>query len=297
MYDVIVVGGGPAGLSAALVLGRCRRSVLVCDAGRPRNASAQHMHGYLGHDHVKPMEFLRIGRDEIARYGVEHRDANVVDARILKEGFEVSLSDGNQLRCRRLLLATGVTDELPAIDGAVELFGKSLWHCPYCDGFEARDLPLAVYGKAMRGYSLALGLLAWSKDIVLCSDGPLRIRREHRERLERHAIDVRTSRIARLEGTHGQLERIVFVDGSTLARQGMFFSTAQSQSSDLARRLGCRFNSRGTVITTRKEETGVRGLYVVGDASHDVQFVVVAAAEGAKAALMINTSFQEEETR
>jgi thioredoxin reductase len=297
MYDVIIVGGGPAGLSAGLVLGRCRRSVLICDTGRPRNAAAHRMHGYLGRDGANPLEFLRMGRDEVARYGTEFRDVEVIAATRRDDGsFEVHLADGCRLHSRRLLIATGVVDELPDIEGVRELYGSSVWHCPYCDGWEARDLPLAVYGRGHHGFALALGLLNWSKDLVLLSDGPLRLRREHRERLDRHGIVVRTAKVARLDGSNGQLARIHFADGSSIERRGMFFSTGQRQVSELARALGCRFNEKGTVVTTRREETGVDGLYVVGDASHDVQFVIVAAAEGAKAALMINTSFQEEET-
>ncbi|HVK38008.1 MAG TPA: NAD(P)/FAD-dependent oxidoreductase [Candidatus Kapabacteria bacterium] len=296
MYDVIIVGGGAAGLSAALVLGRCRRTVLICDTGRPRNAAAHRMHGYLGRDGTNPLEFLRMGRDEVAHYGVEFRDVEVTDAVRGDDGFEVLLADGTRLRSRRLMIATGVVDQLPEIEGVRELYGSSVWHCPYCDGWEARDMPLAVYGRARHGFSLALGLLTWSKDLVLLSDGPLRLDRAQRERLERHHIDVRTAKVVRLEGSDGQLERIHFADGTSIERRGMFFSTGQRQVSELARSLGCRFNSKGTVVTTRTENTGIPGLYVVGDASHDVQFVIVAAAEGARAAVMINTSFQEEES-
>lgn len=295
MFDVVIVGGGPAGLSAGLVLGRCRRSVLICDHGRPRNAAAHRMHGYLGRDDTNPLEFLRMGRDEVARYGVEFRDVEVIDATPIDGGFQVELADGCRVQSRRLLLATGVVDRLPEIDGVRELYGRSIWHCPYCDGWEARDMPVAVYGRAKHGYSLALGLLTWTKDIVLLSDGPLRLRREDRERLDRHGIVLRTERVVRVEGTDGRLELIHLADGSSIKRSGMFFSTGQRQVSQLAKALGCRFNKKGTVITNRNQETGVDGLYVVGDASHDVQFVIVAAAEGAKAAVMVNTSFQKEE--
>jgi thioredoxin reductase len=297
MYDVVIVGGGPAGLSAAVVLGRCRRKILICDHGKPRNAAAHRMHGYLTRDGTNPLEFLRMGRDEVGRYGVEFRDIEVVSARRRGEGFEVTLVDRTRVRSRMLLIATGVVDHLPEIEGAREMYGRSLWHCPYCDGWEARDMPLAVYGRAQHGFSLALGLLTWSKDLVLCTDGQARLRREGLERLERHGIIVRTEKIARLEGRKGQMERIVFADGSTLERKGMFFSTGQRQVCDLAKQLGCRFNKKGTVVTNRRQETGIPGLYVVGDASHDAQFVIVAAAEGAKAALMINTVFQERETK
>jgi thioredoxin reductase len=294
-YDVIIVGGGPAGLSAALVLGRCRRRVLICDHGRPRNQHAREMHGFLSRDCIPPSELLRIGREQLRPYGVRILDREVVDAVRTEEGFRVALKGGKGISSRKLLIATGVRDRIPDIEGIEPLYGVSVHHCPYCDGWEEREKPLAVFGKGNSGVALSLSLKTWSDDIILCTDGPSRIDREGRQQLERFGIPIRTVRIARLEGSDGLLERVHFVDGSSIERQALFFTTGQDQSCNLAERLGCAFTGKGAVWTNRQEGTGIPGLYVAGDASWDVQFVIVAAAEGAKAAVAINKELQEED--
>jgi thioredoxin reductase len=294
MYDVIIVGGGLAGLSAALVLGRCRRKVLVCDAGTPRNAASHGLHGYLTRDGILPLELLRIGREEITHYGIELRSAEVTDACAEEGGFVVVLRDRTVLHSRKLLLATGVVDQVPEIEGMREFYGKSVFHCPYCDGWEVRDQPLAVYGRARQGAGLSLSLKTWSGDVILCTDGPARLRRVDADMLARHGIPVREARIVRLEGSGGQLERIVFDTGEAIARRALFLSTGQVQRSELPVRLGCPMNGKGTVRTNLSQSTGIPGLYVAGDAARDVQFVAVAAAEGAKAAVAINKALQEE---
>lgn len=293
-YDAIIVGGGPAGLSAALILGRCRRSVLLCDTGKPRNAASRALHGFFTRDGIPPRELLRIGRRQLRRYGVELLRAEVTDARRTRGRFEVVLAAGRRLSSRTLLIATGVVDHLPAVDGVRPLFGRRIFHCPYCDGWEASDRPIGVYGRGRSGMALSLSLRTWSQDVVLFSNGSARLSILDRERLREKGVGVVEKPIARFEPRRAGLN-VVLGDGERIPRSALFFSTGQELHSDLPRRLGCRLTPKGAVKTDRLEGTGVPGLYVAGDASRDVQLVIVAAAEGAKAAFAMNVVMQEEE--
>jgi len=278
------------------MLGRCRRSVLLCDAGEPRNARSSHLHGYLTRDSIDPGEFLRIAREEVGRYpSVEFHRGTIVEARRTSGGFTVIGSGGLQFSARTLLVATGVVDQLPSVEGLLELYGKSVHHCPYCDGWEWRDHPLAVCGRGQSGSALALGLTVWSQDIVLCTDGPGGLSEGEEEGLAAAGIEVREDPIVRLEGQDGLLERVVFATGEPLPRSALFFCTGQHQRSPLAEKLGAEFNEKGAVDTGTCESTNVPGLYVAGDASKEAQFVIVAAAEGTKAATDINKSLLKDD--
>lgn len=298
-FDVVIIGGGPAGLSAALVLGRCRRRVLVCDDGHYRNAYSRALHGFLTRDGIDPTELRRLGREQLRRYEtVEVWDVRVADAASAACGFELALADGRHVRARKLLLATGLRDQWPEIEGARELYGRSIVHCPYCDGWELRDQPLAIYGRGdHKGGGLALELTLWSRDLVLCTDGPSELSEHYRARLAAHGIPVREQHIERLEGRDGILERIVFEEGETLARRAIFFSIASRQGSDLAARLGCEFDEKGGVKVDRFETTNIPGLFVAGDASRDVLQAIVGAGEGAEAAVVINTALLKEDLK
>jgi len=295
-YDCVIVGGGPAGLSAALMLGRCRRRVLVCDTGEGRNRSAHAVHGFLTRDGTPPAELLRVSREQLGPYDtIELSERRIVDATRADGGFDLAATDGSRFRARRLLLATGVVDELPAVPGLEELYGRSVHHCPYCDGWEWRDQPVAVWGRGENGAGLAESLTVWTRDLLLCTDGNDDLTDESSRRLDAIGVRVRSERIVRLEGSEGLLERIVFAQGASEARRALFFSAGQRQASELPGKLGCRFTEQGAVDTGKCEATDVPGLYVCGDASREAQFVIVAAAEGAEAGMAISKSLLEED--
>jgi thioredoxin reductase len=297
MYDVLVVGGGPAGLSAALMLGRCRRSVLLCDLGQPRNRRASALHGYLTRDGIPPPELNELGRAELTKYGVEFRPLGVTSAHAVDgKGYRVCLADGSHEEAKFLLIATGVVDDIPGVTGFDECYGRSVFHCPYCDGWEWRERRIGVFGRAAGGTHLSIALKTWSDDVVLCTNGA-RIDKGRREQLARNGVTVHTAKLDRLEHTDGQLTAMVLASGDRIPRDVVFFTTGQHPQSPLATTLGCRLTHRGTVQTGSLCNTNVPRVFVAGDASRDAQFVVVACAEGVKAAVAINQALQAEEVQ
>jgi thioredoxin reductase len=292
VYDVVIVGGGPAGLSAALVLGRCRRQVLVCDAGKPRNAASRALHGYLTRDGVAPLEFLRLAREEVRQYGIEPRASTVTGITCVNNGFRLTLDDGETVSTRAVLLATGVHDRLPDVPGLEECYGITVHHCPYCDGWEVRDRHVTVLGEGAGAAALGLSLKTWTREVSVCTNGRARINSRHRQQLDEQRIPVYESTIERIEHVGGHVQRLLLGDGRAVPCDAVFFSTGQRPQSDLPRQLGCELTRKGVVKTDHLGQTRVPGLYVAGDASRDVQFVIVAAAEGAKAAVAINKSLQ-----
>jgi thioredoxin reductase len=292
VYDTIIVGGGPAGLSAALMLGRCRRRVVLCDTGRPRNARARALHGYLTRDGVPPLDLLEMGRRELTQYGIETKRIAVTGINPSDNAFDVVLADDTRLRTLTVLLASGTCDDLPAIPGLPDCFGTSVHHCPYCDGWEVRDRQLVVIGQHAKGAGLALALKTWTDSVVLCSHGPAGLRRAQCEQLAAHGIEFDERRIVAVDHSDGRVRRLRFESGDERPCDAIFVASGQRQQSDLASQLGCTLTRQGLVKTDHLGQTCVPGLYVVGDASRDVQFAVVAAAEGAKAAVGINKALQ-----
>ncbi len=296
--DTVIVGGGPAGLSAALLLGRSCRRVLVIDEGKPRNAASPAMHGFLTRDGIPPGDFLAIARDQLAPYDcVEFRQGRVITIERADGHFRLSTEAGESLTSRTVLLATGLVDVVPEIPGLGAFYGTSVHHCPYCDGWEHRGQRVAVLGGGLDSIELAEELTQWSREIVLCTDGET----SDPERLDRLAacgVRAEHREIRRLEGNAGRLERIRFKDGAAIGADALFFPPGQFQRSDLAERLGCRLEENSPCVACENDaSTSVPGVYVVGNSSGGVQLVIAAAAEGMQAAVAINTALLEADLR
>ncbi len=284
-FDVAIVGGGPAGLAAALVLGRMRRRVLLVDADTPANGVSDGVHGLFGHDGTPPRELRQIAQEHLRRYDtVSLQTTTVEEARPSSAGFRV-LTDGVASNAGVLLVCTGMGCELPPVEGLAEVWGHGAYHCPYCHGWEVRDQPLAVYGLDAAG--LALLLTSLSDDIVLLTDESSDPDPEQFERLQRAGVAVRDDRVARLEAEGGTLARIVFADGSSEER-GALFLVPSFTHSPIAAQLGCELDESGAIVIDEDGRTSVRGVFAAGDATTDKKAVVLAAAAGSRAAYAIN---------
>ncbi|MFF7760069.1 NAD(P)/FAD-dependent oxidoreductase [Streptomyces griseorubiginosus] len=296
-YEVIVIGGGAAGLSAALVLGRSRRRTLVVDAGEPRNAPAAHMQGFLTRDGMPPAEFLAIGRKEIERYGVElvvDRVVEVADRVVeVAEGFAVTLASGRVLRARRLVVATGLKDELPEVPGVAERFGKDVLHCPYCHGWEVRDQAFGVLATSPLSVHQALMVSQWSKDVTffLHEVAEADLSADDLRRLAAAGVEVVPGGVAELVVTDDRLTAVRLKDGSAHAREVVFTAPRAVPRSGLLERLGAElaetpFGAYPVVDATG--QTSVPGVWAAGNAVGFGEQVINAAAGGYRAGAAIN---------
>lgn len=253
------------------------------------------MHGFLSRDGMAPRQFAAVAQAELARYpSVVFEPVEVLQAAAIREGFSV-MAGARTVRARKVLIATGLRDRVPPIDGFETVFGSSVFQCPYCDGWEFRDRPLAAYGKRQRGLDMARALTAWSRDVVLCTDGAAGFSPQQLRELAGNGIQLNEQRIQRLEHTGGSLRHVVFRDGTRLPRDALFFDTRSEGQSDLARQLGCTFNRQGGVLCGKYEATAAPGVYVAGNIIRNVQLSIIAAAEGANAAFGINRALTRED--
>jgi thioredoxin reductase len=289
VVDALVVGGGPAGLSTALVLGRARRSVLVLDTGKPANAVSNGVGGLLGHERVLPADLRRSGREQLARHpNVEVRDGAVLDVASRRDGFQVKLEGRTAVRTRALVLAHGLRYDPPALPGVEGLWGRTVFHCPFCDGWEVRDRPLAVHGNGPAAARSALVISTWSDDVLLCTDGPADLGASEREALARAGVRVREERVRELAGRAGWLDRIEFETGPAEPRDAMFVRTVRDQPNGLAAALGCELTEAGTIAVDADGRTGVPGVFAAGDAATEhSRSVANAIGSGSRAAYAV----------
>jgi thioredoxin reductase len=289
VLDAVIVGGGPAGLSAALVLGRARKNVLVLDTGKPANAaSANAIGGLLSQGSVTPAELRRGGREQLAEFPtVDVRDGEVLDADLTPEGFFVKTHGGQAVRARSLVLAHGLRYDPPPLPGVRSLWGRSVFHCPFCDGWEVRDRPLALHGNGPAAARSALVLSGWSNDVVLLTDGPANLNGE-RAVLESAGVRIREEPIRELVGRDGQLDRIEFMHGPDERREALFVRTTREQPNGLADALGCELGDGGTIETDLDGRTRIEGIYAAGDAATDhSRSVANAVGSGSRAAYAV----------
>jgi thioredoxin reductase len=265
MFDLVILGGGPAGLQAALTLGRARRSVLVCDSDEPRNSVTGAMHGFISRDGLHPSEFRRIAVQELGHYPtVELRKVEITGARAAGDRFTLTAADGGEVTAARLILATGVVDQLDVIPGLDALWGRAAFHCPYCDGFERSDRPFAVIDATEGGALHALHVTGWSADIVLCTNHGTELEQDDLARLSVRQVAVREEKIVTLE-ERGDGARIVFAEGPALDRDVVFVKPPTRQRSNLAQQLGCEALDDGSIAVNDFGQTNVPGVYAAGD--------------------------------
>ena len=292
--DAIVVGAGPAGLAAALTLGRSRRRTLVLDTGDPRNAPADEMHNFFSRDGEPPAQVRAIAREQIAAYPtVEFRDVGAVKARAEDDGFVFTLADGTTARARRVLLATGLADELPQIPGLDELWGKSVFHCPYCHGYELAGQSVGVVGAAPHTVKLALQLTRLAGPIAVLANGG-ELDGGDGAKLAQHDVAIHADPIARVHGRDGRLEAVEFADGERLDLDALYVSPKLSQRSDLAKQLGCARFEDDLVEVDELGRTSVPGVFAAGDMARRSSLpgpaaaVIAAAASGTMAAAALD---------
>jgi thioredoxin reductase len=284
MYDVVIIGGGPAGLSAALVLGRARRKVAVVDSGEPRNAAAHESHGFLTRDGAPPSELLRLGREEVAFYGVSLIDDRVVSA---SSGFTLTLGSGAVLEARQLIVTAGVRDELPDVPGVAELWGDQVHFCPYCHGYEVRDDQVGVVASGPLGVVKAVMLREWAADVVLFP-GDYELTSDEAATLDKRGIPVEPGKVTRLAVTDGRLTGVDLADGRTVARSAIFVNPTFVPKDTLLRDLGCELTDQGWVKSTAEGRTSVPGVWAAGNVVDPKAQLISSAGQGAATAVALN---------
>jgi thioredoxin reductase len=291
-YDVVIIGGGVAGLSAALVLGRARRRVAVVDSGTPRNQLASHAHGFLTRDGTTPAELLRLAREEVRGYGVDLIDGTVMD---VTEGLAAVLDDGSEVRGRHLILATGLRDVLPELGGAEERWGKDLLQCPYCHGWEVRDRKLGVLATGDTSFEQALLVRQWSPNVTLFTHTFGEPDDVQRRRLAARGVDIVPGEVKRLAVEGGALAALELADGQRVDCQALFVEPEAAVDSGIVTSLGCSRAEDGCITTDGIGKTDMEGVWAVGNANDPSAQLIAAAGDAYRVAVSVNAELVRED--
>jgi len=290
MFDAIIIGGSSAGLSAALILGRSLRNVVVLDDNKPANRVSHASHGFLTRDGVSPADLVGIAREQLTKYDtVQIKNVTAAAVAPIENGFEVTTADGAPLQARKLVLATGLRDELPPIPDIERFWGKSVLHCPYCDGYEVHGEPLVVYNTGDTALHHAMMIRHWTPHLTLCTDGEVELTTEQRALLARHNIALVETPVVALKGGGEQIQAVVLADGSEIPCRAMFVRIVSHPRTTFAGDLGCTANAQGIVQVDNFGRTSVPGVYAAGDLSNPGRSVPLSVAQGASVGYGINT--------
>ncbi|MDF2663096.1 MAG: pyridine nucleotide-disulfide oxidoreductase, class [Paenibacillus sp.] len=296
--DAVIIGGGPAGLNAALVLGRARKHVAVIDEGRPRNAVTREAHGFLTRDGISPSEFRQIAKEEISAYPSVLFVADTAVSIAGTDGhFQIATAQGNTFASKKLLFAIGMKDRPLDIPGLAEVYGKSAFVCPYCDGWELRDEPLVVINKGAELMHFAPLISGWTNRFTVCTNGPDELTDAQREELQRNQVPIFDSPIQNIDSDDGIVRQVVLEDGTSIPCRGIFFKPDLVTGSDLPRAIGCDITETGSVVIDSFGKTNVPGVYSAGDAASRVHQAIAAASMGALAAAAVNNELNIEAWR
>ncbi|KQL50525.1 pyridine nucleotide-disulfide oxidoreductase [Heyndrickxia shackletonii] len=298
ILDCAIIGGGPAGLNAALVLGRARRNVILFDNSRSRNAVTQESHGFITRDGVDPSEFRNLAHQDISKYpSVKIKDSKIQEVKRESPSlFQLITQEGHSYLSRKILIASGLKESLPNVNNIKDYYGKSIFSCPYCDGWELREQPLVIISENQHASHLAKMVYQWSKDLIVCTNGHKILSESEEMLLKKKGIRIMEERIVNLIGSDGKLEKVVFEDGTEVNRTGGFVTTDLVQPNEFAISLGCKLNKSGGIIVDALGRTNVEGVYAAGDTTlNGPSQLIISAAEGSRAAMGINYEFTMEE--
>ncbi|WP_078553739.1 NAD(P)/FAD-dependent oxidoreductase [Bacillus alkalicellulosilyticus] len=295
ILDCAVIGGGPAGLNAALVLGRSRRNTVLFDDNKPRNAVTSESHGFITRDGIHPQEFRRIAHEELSRYpdvSIEKQRVHRIDKE--KNLFQVETENGEVYSAKKIILATGFKEVLPDIPRVKEFYGKSLFSCPFCDGWELRDRPLAVIAEDYKAFHMAKVASNWTNDLIIFTNGNKIFSLEEQELFKNNDIRINEKKISSLIGKEGMLEKIQLEDGTSVLREGGFVTAEWKQAASFDS-LGYTLNELGGITTDSWQRTNTEGVYACGDTRIiGLSQLIIAAGEGSMAAMSVNAALIEE---